>query len=779
MVTVLHRFMKSGACPGFCIINLRGGKLFMAEQTNVDLSKSKPMTDKELEELLRKSDQKAEYPEVKFDEFTVPTTEEWVEACNALLKGKPFDKMMYTKNYEGITFDPIYTLRKWKDILPTDNYPGRGDFLRGSTVNGYVEQPWGIAQACDLTEPKENNTLLKHEIKTGSTVYHVRVDSATLAGVDVKDAAVPGDKGVSLTTAEDMHTMLADLDLEKYPFMLYAGESSARLLALTVAALKAAGKKVEKLRGVIGADPIGELVAKGKTAESLDVLYDQMAATVKWAEKNAPGLRTIMVRSNAFSLGGAESVQEVAYTYAVAVEYVRQMLKRGLTIHQIAQALIFEFNQGANFFMEIAKLRAARQIWANIMKEFGAEEADRASFVHGRPATFTKTVVDPYVNMLRNCTQSFSSVVGGVNTYENEPFDELIRKGDEFSRRIARNVHIMLQEEFGMLWPIDPAGGSWAVERLTQQITEKIWAKFQEVEGFGGIIPALQEGKIQAAVKEVLDKRLKALELRKDRAVGVNMYPNMTEEPLSEKPEDVAELKKILSANVDKYLADVDSKEAEAKLAAVKSVGSEGLIDAAVEAFAAGATSGAVARAAAKKAGEIEVQPIEAHHWTERFEALRRDTEAFVAKTGKNVEVFLANMGPIPQHKARADFSTSFLQVGAFNVHLNDGFQDDEDKPGSRYEKCVAALKEGIDGKGTPYDAAVICSTDATYPEDVPALAPMLKAANPTMKLYLAGAAPKDLVPVYTGAGVDDFISVVANCFDILKDLQKRKGMIE
>ena len=123
----------------------------MAEQTNVDLSKSKPMTDKELEELLRKSDQKAEYPEVKFDEFTVPTTEEWVEACNALLKGKPFDKMMYTKNYEGITFDPIYTLRKWKEILPTDNYPGRGDFLRGSTVNGYVEQPWGIAQACDLT----------------------------------------------------------------------------------------------------------------------------------------------------------------------------------------------------------------------------------------------------------------------------------------------------------------------------------------------------------------------------------------------------------------------------------------------------------------------------------------------------------------------------------------------------------------------------------------------------------------------------------------------------
>ena len=602
----------------------------MAEETNIEQSKSKPMTDKELEELLRKSEQNASYPDVPFDEFTVPTPEEWVEACNELLKGKPFDKMMYTKNYEGITFDPIYTLRKWKDILPTDDYPGMGDFLRGSTVNGYVHEPWGIAQACDLTEPQENNELLKFEISKGSTVYHVRVDKATLAGVDVKDAEKP------------------------------------RLLAMMVAALKAGGKKVEKLKGIVGADPIGELIKNGKTSESLDALYDQMAAAIKWAKKNAPGLRTIFVRSTVFSLGGAESVQEVAYTYAVAVEYVRQMMKRGVDIHDISKAIAFEFNQGANFFMEIAKLRAARQIWANIMKEFGAEEADRASFVHGRPASFTKTVIDPYVNMLRNCTQSFSSVVGGVNTYENEPFDELIRKGDTFSRRIARNIHIMLQEEFGMQAPIDQAGGSWAVEALTKQITEKIWAKFQEVEAAGGVIAALKDGSIQKGIADILAARFKALELRKDRAVGVNMYPNMTEEPLDPRPENTEEIKKILSANVDKYLADVDAKEAEAKLAAVKAAGADALIDAEADAFTAGATIGQVAKAAAKETCccDVAVEPIAEHHWTEKFEALRRDTEAYIAKTGKNVEVFLANMGPIPQHKARADFSTSFLQVG-------------------------------------------------------------------------------------------------------------------
>lgn len=730
------------------------------------------LTDKDLEAILRESEKKASYPEVKFDEFTVPTTEEWIQACNELLKGRPFDKVMYTKNYEGITFDPMYTLRRNKDILPTDDYPGMGDFLRGSTVNGYVGEPWGIAQACDLTLPEENNELLKHEIDKGSTVYHVRVDKATLAGQDVKDAEKPGEGGVSLTTVEDAHTMLNGLDLEGKPFMLYAGESATRLLALTVAAMKAAGKDVAKLHGVIGADPIGELVANGKTSAKLDALFDEMAAAIKWAKKNAPGLRTILVRSNAFMDGGAESVQEVAFTYAVATEYVRQLLARGIELHDIATSLEFEFSQGANFFMEIAKLRAAREVWANIMAAFGAEEADRATFVHGRPARFTKTVIDPYVNMLRNCSQSFSSVVGGVDTFESEPFDELIRKGDEFSRRIARNVHIMLQEEFGMLRPIDPAGGSWAVENLTKQIAEKIWAKFQAVEAAGGVLKALQAGDVQKEIATVLASRFKNLDFRKDRAVGVNMYPNMTEEPLDPRPEDHEALRKELQAAVDKYLADVDAKAAADALAAVKAAKGEALVDAEVAAFCAGATLGQVAAAEEKAACDVAVEAIEKHHWTERFEALRKDTEAFVAKTGKNVEVFLANMGPIPQHKARADFSTSFLQVGEFNVHLNNGFQDGED--GTRYEKCVKAAQE------IPYDAAVICSTDATYPEDVPALAPLLKKALPEgATLFLAGAAPKDKVEEYKAAGIDEFISVSANCYEILRALQKKKGMIE
>ena len=743
------------------------------QKSTASVTDERPLTDKELEEILHKSEKVTDFPEVTFDEFTVPEWDEWVEACNALLKGQPFDKIMYTKNYEGITFDPIYTRKDTDGVLPTNDYPGMGDFLRGASVNGYVHEPWGVAQACDETLPLDNNELLKEEIDKGSTVYHVKLDSATLNGIDVKDAEKPGDVGVNITTVEDMNVLLNGLKLEKYPLMIYAGAGAKGMLALTAAALEASGKSLKEVKGVIGADPLGELIINGKSKTSLDEMYDEMAATIKYTRANAPEMRTVFVRSDCFSDGGADAVQEVAYTFANAVEYIRAMQKRGLAIKDIAGSLFFAFNQGANFFMEIAKLRALRQVWAAIMEAFGAEEADRAIKVHGRSARFTKSVIDPYVNMLRNTTQTFSSVVGGVTTYENPPFDELIRKGDVFSRRIARNLHVMLQEEFGMLCPIDAAGGSWAVETLTKQISDKIWAEFQKIEEMGGMTKALEAGYPQEAIADVLAKRFKALEMRKDRAVGINMYPNMTEEPLERREEDTPKLKKQREAAVAAYVADIDTNYLAGKLANVATV------EGAMEAFSNGATIGQVAAAGCKAEPVEVITAIAPHHWTERYEALRFDTEKYIKETGKNVEIFLANMGPIPQHKARADFSTSFLQVGEFNVHLNDGFQDDEDKPGSRYEKCVAALKAGIDDKGTPYDVAVICSTDATYPEDVPALAPMLKAANPTMTLFLAGAAPKDKEAVYREAGVDDFISVKANCFEILKMLQKKKGMIE
>ncbi|MBR4384322.1 MAG: acyl-CoA mutase large subunit family protein [Selenomonadaceae bacterium] len=708
-----------------------------------------------LQELIKRAEAQEDFPDVSLSEFEVPSYDAWKQACIELLKGAPFDKKMYTKNYEGITFEPMYFHAATEEIQPVGSFPGMGDYLRGVESNGYVNAPWGIAQACDETLPEENNELLKHEIAKGSTIYNVKVDCATRKAKDARECEHIGRHGCSVTTLGDVETLLKDLKLDQYPLYVYAGESSLPLLALIVAAVKKNGGDVSKLKGVIGANPIAEYVGNGTLGQNLDKLFDEAAAVAKWSLKNIPAVKTIFVKSNVFSNGGANDIQEVAYTLATGVAYLRALLERGLTIDEAASQIMFGFSMGANFFMQIAKLRAVRPIWAQIVKAFGGNEESQKIHVHGRPAKFFKTVYDPYVNMLRDTSELFSGVVGGVDSFENSNFDEPVRKGDEFSRRIARNMQIILQEEFGLLQPIDPAGGSWAVETLTKQIKEKIWAEFQTVEGKGGIVAALKEGYPQEQIAAILAARFKAAETRKDRIVGNNMYPNMTEERIDARPESQAENMKARKSAIESFLANVDAKDAVAKISVDN-------VDSVIDAAQAGATIAEIRKALGT--GEVdEIKSIEAHRWSERFEALREKTEKFKAEKNDNVKIFLANMGPIPQHKARADFTTGFLQVGAFQVLGNNGF--------ATVDEAAAAAKD------SGADAVVICSTDPTYPEIVPALAPKLHEALPNATVYLAGTAPAELVETYKQAGIDDYINVRANCYKIIQALQQKKGM--
>ena len=718
-------------------------------------------SDEELQKLLKKSADVENFPDVPLDEFTPPTDEEWKAACEALLKGAPFEKKMFTKTYEGITFDPMYTRKHTEDILPKGVMPGMGDYLRGVDAAGYIGKPWGIAQACDETLPAENNELLRHEHDKGATIYHIVLDTASRTGVDARQAEAVGDTGTSVTTVEDMHVLLTGLDLAKFPLYVYAGANAVPLLALVAAARRASGEDMAEVHGIVGADPIGALAADGKLPASLDAHYDSLAAAARWATANAPHLRTVFVRSDVYSNGGANDVQEVASVLATATAYLRALCERGLTIDEAASQIAFAFSMGANFFLQIAKLRAVRPLWAQIVGAFGGSAEAQKMRIHARPALFFKTIYDPYVNMLRNTTEIFSGVVGGIDSFESAPFDEPIRKGDEFSRRIARNVQIMLQEEFGLLQPIDPAGGSWAVETLTRQMKEKIWAEFQRIEKEGGIIAALRAGSLQESVAAVLAARFKNADLRRDRIVGNNMYPNMTETLLETRAEDTAALKAQRTADIDAYLSDIDVKHRDEALASLRQAHS---VDNAVEAALAGATIAELMTAVTEGNGAEMVTAIAPHRWSERFEALRQRTEEYKAEKNDNVKIFLANMGPIPQHKARADFTTGFLQVGAFEVLGNDGFKTVE-------EAADAARASGA-------DAVVICSTDATYPEIVPALAPKLHEVLPKARVFLAGAAPKDLLETYKEAGIDEYISVRANCYEILESLQKQKGMI-
>ena len=703
---------------------------------------------------------------VSFDEFKKPTYEQWQAEVEKALKGGDFHKKMFTKTYEGITLQPIYTPALHGEKIPKGVYPGAGEFLRGTKASGYIKESWGVSQYVDDSLPKDANHASLYEIVKGGSIHNIRLDEATRHDQDVQVGASVGIGGTSLSTMDDCSQLIERFNLKENPLYIETGASAAILLGMLAATVKGSKKQTSDLKGLVGADPVGVWAKDGALHISLDTAFDEMAHTVVWAKEQAPELKTVLVSGDAYANGGANDVQEVAYALATAVCYVRQLAQRNIDIHTIAKSMMFTFSMGANFFMEIAKLRALRVLWARIMEAFGAEEADRAVHVHGRTSAFTKTVYDPYVNLLRNTTQAFSGVVGGLNSLEVSPFDQPIRKADDFSRRIARNIQVMLQTEFELRQPVDPVGGSWYVETLAAELCEKIWAEFQTIESKGGIVAALKEGYPQAQVKAILDERFKNLAFRRDVAVGNNMYANMTEELLDPKPENQETLRQKRVSQIEEYLASAEPDAvAKAQATLEASTTEPGALIGLIEL---GALQKLTMRQIRKAldAGDISsetIEPITAHRWTEQFEALRMRTENYKQRTKDNVKVFLANMGPIPQHKPRADFSTGFFEVGAFEVIKNDGHETTADA-------AKAARESGA-------DVVVICSTDDTYPELVPPLAKELKETMPNVTVILAGAPSKDLEPVYREAGVDDFISVRANCYEILNTLQDKKGM--
>ncbi|CUH94667.1 hypothetical protein P22_0733 [Propionispora sp. 2/2-37] len=702
-------------------------------------------------------------PKVTFDEFSIPEYEQWKQEAVTSLKGGVFEKKLLTKTYENIMLQPIYTREHVKAVGDSPALPGTGNYLRGTRVDGYITEPWLISQECDEFLPEQFNTLLKHELEKGSTGINVVLDTATKEGRD----AAPEVDGLLLTTIQDADEAFAGIDLTLYDLHMATGASSTMILAMVCAMLKANGRSFSGLSGCIGADPVGTYVQNGTLPCSLDALFDEMTQALQWAEAEMPKLRTILISGQTYHNGGASDIQEITYALATAIEYIRALQIRGIDCNRSAKRMRFSFSLGANFFMEIAKMRAARMVWAQIVESFGGDKEAQKMNVHARTSQFTKSVYDPYVNILRTTTEAFSGVVGGVDSLHVGCFDEALRMGDEFSRRIARNTQIILQNECNLRQPVDPAGGSWYIETLTQEIAEKVWNLLQETESSGGLLKALRQGLPQQAVQEVLEKRFGQLAKRADRAVGINMYANTREKLLEVTAIDTESIRGKHTRQVTEYCRDIDQVYCAEKLKIVTDSMSKEpgeLLAAALEAFSGGATIGQVTEAIRQdEFPEAEIKSIGKHRFTEQFEALRQKTDDYKAKTGNNLKIFLANMGPIPQHKARADFSTGFVEVGGFEVLKNDGFPDVD-------SAAAAALASGA-------QVTVICSTDDTYPELVPPLAKKLKSEKPEMIVILAGAPAPEYEPAYREAGVDEFIHIRANCYKILSWLQTAGGI--
>ncbi|MCQ6279584.1 methylmalonyl-CoA mutase family protein [Bacillus sp. EB600] len=714
--------------------------------------------------------QKQEYQDLYeenrlFREFPFSSYQEWRKAAEKTLKGTSFEEKLVSKTYEGISLKPMYRKEDIEGLLHLSALPGAAPYVRGTRALGYQEKPWEVSQELVYSTPLDFNEAAKNDLERGQTMLNLVLDQASALLQD-PDQALPekvGRGGVSISTFQDLNKALEGIDLEQTPFIIQAGCAGLPIYCMVVAHVQKKGMDISELRGCVGMDPLGTLVKAGTIPFSVQKVYDLMASYTLWAKDETPELKTILIQGDSYHNAGGNAVQELAFALATGVEYVREMQKRGLVIEEIAQRMLFSFSIGSNVFMEIAKLRAGRLLWSKIIDAFGGNEEAQKMFIHARTSSWTKTVYDPYVNMLRGTAEAFAAIIGGVDSLHVSPFDEAIRPADEFSRRIARNTQIILEKEAHLSKVADPAGGSWYIESLTDSLAKQAWELFQLIEGMGGMFKALENGFVQAQIKKIADNRFVNIGRRRDKFVGTNMYPNLNEQKLSKREEDRDSVYQTRCLEVCSYRRSRDGSEKERLLHVLRTNG-EQIMNTSLKAIHAGVTLSEWVQAISQSDEVLPtIQALELHRGAERFEALRKNAEIIKEKNGSFPKVFLANMGPIPRHKAPADFAKEFFEVGGFEVISNNGFETAD-------QAVQAALESGA-------SIVAICSNDAVYPELVPLLARELKQENPEITLFVAGLPDSEQAELFKQAGVDEFVHLQSNCYNVLSDLQQRKGI--
>lgn len=664
--------------------------------------------------------------------FPAPTVEEWEREAEKSLKGKPLERLV-SMTYENIAVKPLYTRCDVEALGPLEQYPGFGQYVRGARPEGYRGGPWKVSQEISAASPSEWNEAVKHDLERGQTEIHFALGRLPFA----------------VESVEDVAAMFAGVPLDRYSLRVNARARSLSFLALLVAYFKEQGVPLSSVRGAIGMDPLGAWAEQGTLPCSLERLYDEMAEATMWAKDEMPAVRTMFVRGEPYHNGGANAVQELAFAMATAVEYIRAGLDRGLAVDDIAVRMQASFAVGADFFMEIAKLRAARRLFAQVMEAFGGGESAKRIELYVRTSPFTKTVYDPYVNMLRAAAEAFAAVVGGADGVHVSPFDEAIGLADEFSRRIARNTQLILLEEAHVANVIDPAGGSYYVETLTAKLAEEAWKLFQRVEEQGGMAKALEAGFVQAEVEAVAKRRLDRVKMRKEKIVGTNVYANLEETPI-EKPTQAAANE--LPPLDEKRMADIRS-----------TLVSGNWVEAAIGAARRRATAREIAAALADGNTSIRIAPIRAWRLAEPFERLRKAAEKHAERTGSRLSVHLINIGPLVRHQARADFITGLFAAGGVAAERSDGF--------ASVEEAVEWVRNT---NGTHY---IVCGADDDYPAFVPALARAFKRAKPDAKLYVAGKPPEELERTYADAGVDGSIHLGSNAYEVIVAFFTERGV--
>lgn len=519
--------------------------------------------------------------------FPVPSIEEWKEKGEAALKGKSIDTLA-PKTYENITLKPLYT-KEDQNLEKISQFPGQADFRRGI---GFAGNQWEVSQKITAENAESLKELLASAFERGQTTV----------SFEVSEKIVPG-----------LEAVLKEFN-GKYPYSVNAKDIHGAIIELLAGLSNA-----EEGKGYVAADPLAVLAEKGAPQDNIAELYDAFYESVKKAADKLPEVRTILADTTPYHNGGANAVQELAIALSTAVFHIEELKARGLAVEEILSKLVFQFAIGANFFMELAKLRAARILWSKVAGIYGAGEEQKKMMISAETSRFTKTVYDPYVNMLRAGTEAFAAVLGGVQYLHVSPYNEPEGAETEFSGRIARNTQLILKEESLLTKTVDPAGGSWYVEHLTNEIAEKAWELFLEIDDKGGILEVLKSGWLQEQIAEVMKKRHEDIFTRKQTIVGTNKYANLEEVPLSV------------------FFEDKDDNQGEAFIAAIPQV-----------------------------------------RLSEPYERLRAKASK-LAGDGAKLTVGLITLGSLKEYKPRMDFVTGFLSPGGIKTEEGGELQTVDD----------------------------------------------------------------------------------------------------
>ena len=658
----------------------------------------------------------------------------WRETVEQELKGVPFEKKLVTRTFEGVDLQPVYHRGSVETVPHRDALPGQAPFLRGCHARGAKgETPWRIAQAIAAPGPVEFNQALMAALARGQ--------DAVLLPADL------------LVDAAAFATALKDVHFAGAPLQLNAGAEAGPIAALLGAALHHRGETWAALRGAVTADPLAVLASTGTLPTPADLCLADLAGWTAFAATEAPEIKTVGIDAGWVVEAGGNAVQELAVALAMAVHYLRALAEHKVDVATAAPRCAFSLAVGSQFFPELAKFRAFRGLWARVLAAYGDARLAAGAAVHARTARFNKTTLDPHVNLLRTTTEALAAVLGGADSVQVGAFDEVVRAPDDFSQRLARNIAIMLSEEFNFAEVADAAGGSWLVEKLTDELARKAWALFQDIEGQGGFLAALTSGAIQKMVAATADEKRKQLDTRRLAVLGTNLFPNLREKPLAAGAAACPPPAGRRAASV-KMPRLAPSPRVKWSTRFAKAVGAAEM----------GATRGALT-SAWLPAGDtlVAVAPVKAWRAAEGFEALRALAARFAQATGKRPQVFLAKIGPVKQHKPRADFSAGFFAVGGFEAIGKESFAD------------AASAAQAAAASSAP--VVVLCSTDETYPALVPAFASAVKAAKPGIIVILAGLpAEAATVAAYKQAGIDDFIHVRANVRELLAQLLTQIG---